>query len=78
MTTGASKEVLAKFAQGEFWDGLRMFLREREANAGRLALSAMSWEDVVKLKGKVEECTLLARLEKDVQEFVASQGSGKK
>ena len=62
MSTGASKETLAYFVRGQFWEGIVAFCNERERLAQKASLASATWDDANRAKGSAAEIGVLRRL----------------
>jgi len=67
VSTGVSKETLALFHRGLFWDAMASYILERRTKAADAALDALSWDDVQQKKGAYAELGVLKRLQADVE-----------
>lgn len=70
MSTGASRETLARFHRGEFWEALADFILERQTKNANTAINCNTWDEVVQCKGAHAELGVLRRLQADVDNFV--------
>lgn len=78
MSTGASKETLARFHRGEFWEALDDFILERQTKNANHAINCATWDGVVSCKGAHAELGVLKRLKADVDDtFVRDSKTSK-
>lgn len=70
MSTGASRETLARFHRGEFWEALDDYILERQTKNASHAINCTTWDGVVQCKGAHAELSVLKRLQGDLDNFV--------